>query len=355
MERLSEILIRLLRDGDFVALPGIGTLMAERVSGRLDKVRSVLFPPRKTLAFNPSIIRNDGLLINAIAELENCNLTEGQKIWDSWKSELNIHLEKFGSYEFKGLGTLMHVGSTYSFQADEFGENLLKESFGLQPILVHPISHQITAPPSKVVALPRRQIIPWRKLAAAALFIPFGFYLFWLFTHTEILHSDGQFQMSDLHPFAVKICSKYKPADRQYGIRITTDETKGLISTDTSEIIRVNFLTTEKNGSSGMWIRMRQNFALADTTQVQMPVVKIIQSMITPGSYHIVMGCFSVSENALRYAEELKSKGYQAVILDTFKTLHRVAITGFVTRESALENLENIKTDEQPGAWLVRK
>ncbi|MCB0483454.1 MAG: SPOR domain-containing protein [Flavobacteriales bacterium] len=354
MEQLTTILIRLLRERDFVALPGIGTLIAARVPSRLDQVRSLLFPPAKSITFNPDIQRNDGLLVDAIAETFKISLNDGQVLWEKWKTRLLQDIHDNGRLEIKGLGTFTFANKVIGFMADEFGENLLSESYGLRPIVATPVSkvRRMVKPPTtkSVVHSPARW---WPKVAAALLFIPLSFYLFWVFSSTELVRSSGNFQISDLNPFAEKICARYHPEAGVYTYASSIENEEKLLLTDSGSVVHINFL--RDIDARGFWVRLCADFVPADTTRVDMKVPSGTELKMAAGSFHIVMGCFSVPENAHRYIAELQKKGYSAILLDTFKTLHRVVVSGFVTREAAITALGQIKATEQPDAWLVRK
>jgi hypothetical protein len=355
LKPLEDILLELLREGDFVALPDIGTLIAGRMPGKLDRVRSLLFPARKELSFNPTLVRNDGLLADAIARKMDINLPEAQLRWNEFKREIDHQISNSGRCYLKGIGTLFHQEQSYSFTADEMGENLLKDSFGLQPIFISPVISKISIPEHKISIPPQSSRIAWGKIAAAVILFPLSIYVFWLFTSTELGSPSGNFYISDLNPFTEKICPKYKPILYETPDISYFDNAEGLLPVDTSEVVRITFRKDIDPLATGIWVKLRNAFAVADTTRVEMNVKELLPKERMPGSFHIVMGCFSVPENAEKYIETLRAKGYDAILLDTFKTLYRVAVTGFATREIALLELEKIKSGEQPGAWLVRK
>jgi cell division septation protein DedD len=75
---------------------------------------------------------------------------------------------------------------------------------------------------------------------------------------------------------------------------------------------------------------------------------------ISEEKFAIIAGCFSSIENAEKYVNELKSKGYPAKVFGTTKTgLHRVAISTFNNETEALENLSQLRLTFAGNTWLL--
>ena len=65
---LADHIRPLLRDHDCVIIPDFGGLVADAVPARVQPNRHALRPPARLLAFNQALTRNDGLLVDALAQ-----------------------------------------------------------------------------------------------------------------------------------------------------------------------------------------------------------------------------------------------------------------------------------------------
>ena len=105
---------------------------------------------------------------------------------------------------------------------------------------------------------------------------------------------------------------------------------------------------------------------IPEKTITTKPVAKNVSSkpkpeaVATPAAnsfrYFIIAGSFNNEHNALNLVNELKSKGFSAMIADTNKYgMFRVAYTGFQNEEEATLALVSIKNQQNHEAWLLKK
>ncbi|MBN2272940.1 MAG: SPOR domain-containing protein [Bacteroidales bacterium] len=70
--------------------------------------------------------------------------------------------------------------------------------------------------------------------------------------------------------------------------------------------------------------------------------------------YYIVAGCFRDEVNADEMVKELKKKGYNAMKFGTIGNLHAVSYASFTDKEKALQEMERIRREVAPEAWMVQ-
>ena len=75
---------------------------------------------------------------------------------------------------------------------------------------------------------------------------------------------------------------------------------------------------------------------------------------VSSKKYFIIGGCFEVPENAERFLNLLKEKGYPASKLSKLGRLTPVCYNGYLTKEDALAELSRIKAHDG-NAWLMAK
>ena len=78
--QLSDHIRTLLRDHDCVIIPDFGGLIAEYAPAHIHPVRHTLAPPAKHVAFNQSLTRNDGLLVDALSGALHVTPTPARQI-----------------------------------------------------------------------------------------------------------------------------------------------------------------------------------------------------------------------------------------------------------------------------------
>ena len=93
--KISTYIFELLQSQDCVIVPNFGAFVARNISAKISSDGSKIFPPNKELSFNKNVVKNDGLLLNAIASNENINYEVAeQKILCLKKNDCVIGREK---------------------------------------------------------------------------------------------------------------------------------------------------------------------------------------------------------------------------------------------------------------------
>lgn len=99
--------------------------------------------------------------------------------------------------------------------------------------------------------------------------------------------------------------------------------------------------------------------AVADTVEVAVveePEPVIVSEPVDPNSKHchIIAGSFQVESNALRFQEDMRSRGYDAQIVTRNTGYYYVSIKMFDTRAEAVAEWRNM-TMENPNLWILIK
>ncbi len=92
-----------------------------------------------------------------------------------------------------------------------------------------------------------------------------------------------------------------------------------------------------------------------EPTTKKMPSNKLAgKSASVDSVYFIIGGVFCKERNAIKYYNQLKEKGYNPeMLLNHTINCQRVSYARFRTRKEAEMMLMNIKTSENPGAWIL--
>jgi len=75
----------------------------------------------------------------------------------------------------------------------------------------------------------------------------------------------------------------------------------------------------------------------------------------TGGKYLMIVGCFTVSSNADKYAEKLNSLGYKAQIIPGRDNFQMVSVKTYASYREGIAELDNFRNNVTPNAWVYRQ
>jgi cell division septation protein DedD len=309
-----------------VVLPGLGGFIAKYKGASLNSSLHTVYPPQKTIGFNPQIKENDGLLVSALCALNNCSYSDGKIELDAWVKEQSNTLIRGEKISWKGIGILFQdrLGKI-QFIPDSKG-NFSVDSFGLEKIILVPVEREIEEPvTAEVSVLEKRaeQGSKWIWKAAAVLALPIlGVGIFAL-SH-KIESTDWQYASFKLFGTKSRI-AQFSPSTNRDIPTYTVEEEIDLIET---AVITAPEVTIEKRKA-----------------------VEIIRP-VSLAKYEIIVGAFSVSQNANRMVAELKKKGFNASLSGKKGNLQLVSAASDSNYEAIIQMLDKVKSEVNSSAWL---
>ena len=131
--KISSYIFELLQSHDCVIVPNFGALVARNISAKISSDGSKIFPPNKELSFNKNLVKNDGLLINAISSNENISYEGAEQKITNWVRRTNKKLEKQRYFEIKNIGSISLENTKYVFVPNQ-NSIFLKSSYGFNSI-----------------------------------------------------------------------------------------------------------------------------------------------------------------------------------------------------------------------------
>jgi cell division septation protein DedD len=354
MKHAADYISLLLYTHECVVLPGMGGFVTRNVPARIDRKTNVAYPPGKEVFFNRNLQRNDGLLAHEICLHEGVGFNEAMARLRLWVNDLQQQLELRGMAELPGMGNFYRGDGgqvQFSFTAVP---RFLDVAYGL-PVLrlsAHVSKSGVTAEPEKTgVETPvipigsvvteetpvrNRKTARWvRAAAAAAIFIPIGFYAWWIPSQTQVLNT-GKLTAADLNPFK----SQEMPV-ATYHIRASNMSLSGDM-----EPIEV------KTPVAGEYLTLETD---RETLVLLVESAKDLQTDEISGPYFAMIGAFSNPDNARRMIESLREKGHRAFVVDTTNGLLRIAVAQYTDEVEASKGLRDIQSADFPEAWLLKK
>jgi hypothetical protein len=355
---IEELIGDLLLQHNCVVIPSFGGFVAGQTPATFDATKGQILPPRKSLLFNKQLINNDGLLIAAYAHATKKSYEEStlyiQKQILHWQHKLDagerIAIDRVG---FIFLDSERNIG----FEQDKF-HNLLLASYGLGK--VHFVSQEdiqlmaqqevFTLAGEPTIASDKENVAPiiempnvvaeqeealpkivtptfnakkvWKYVAAAAI-LPICFYTYWLPMKTNLLES-GIISIQDFNPFHTSGKGLYakETLDLQIKPLNFDSELDQILKNLPSDVAVFSYPI-----ASDVFVPVKVKEVAPKTERVLPESVKpkVIEVKKVKPSGHLIVGCFSTSENANKLINELKAKGFNAYVVDVKNGLHRVS------------------------------
>jgi len=338
----------------------MGGFVANYSSAVLDKNKGVVYPPSKGIIFNKNLVKNDGLLVSEIAHELNISYNDALDRLNNYVASSKQTLQQGGRIELTGLGYLYLDGEKNVQYLAHQTINFLNDSYGLSPVMAIPLAKklEVVKMVEKPIELPvekkaepivekteekkeaviisikeAKEIIKTNKRKyywVAAVLLPIAFYSYWIPFQTDAIQT-GRLSISDFNPFATHELSVYTQRVEQDPVIIDTTE---IISVDTTTYTQTENLNVQP---------------VKESTFVEQPLV-------TKGMhFHIIGGCFVNYENAVSQLEDLNAGGNKAYLFGQASGFHRVALGSYATEAEALQQLEQIRANGQPNAWLLEE
>lgn len=371
MSELSDIIGILLLRNNCVVIPEFGGFVAKVVSAQIDVAKGVITPPKKALSFNKNLNNNDGLLISTLAQERNISFDEASLVVSDKVREIKSTLNKGERVHFQNVGFLFtNKAGAISFEQDRFF-NLLLSSYGLSNVHFvaeekEKVASKSADKKAKVIAFdpdqksdpalesvikasdpvrPKNKVLKTViKYAAAAVLLPIGFYSFWIPLKTDVLQS-GVVYSQDFNPFNKNIKPLYNSNEKRESLEIDTVRNGESMKEMTSQLSEsTTIFSYPIDDDLFVPVRLKQESNQAATSNI-----KELEN-----AYHLIVGCFENKENASSLVEELNNQGFNSLIVDFHRGLHRVSAGHSLSKEKVLK-IRDKANSRGLSSWVLKK
>lgn len=299
----------LLYRHDCVMVKGLGGFVCQRQSAQIKG--DSFIPPSKILTFNQSLHKGDGLLANHIAKEEKVSYQIAQqkiqyfsqKILDTLEEEKEIYLKNLGYFKKNSESKLV-------FRPDSKNDWLV-EAYGLTEFKVSEIPSQ-PVKPSPLVIENKVEDKP-KELKSS---------------------NSGYWKYAAIGLIAIGLA----------GLIGSQAYQKNVQQHNIAEQQKAEKILDQKIQKSSF------------TFSQPLKPISVEVKAKKPGKYHIVGGAFRVKANVDKKINQLKEKGFDAKYIgENAYGLHQVVYESFSDKNEAIETLKQIKSTENPYAWLYVK
>lgn len=323
---ISQYIYDLLLENDYVAVPGLGGFVCQYQSAVVDRHRSLISPPARTIAFNKALHQNDGLLIQHVVLKDVVSYKDAEDKIRSFVAQCNQQLHQIGSIQFPGIGRL-YMDELKNIQFTPSQESLpLDESFGLSNLIFVPVSRKLSEEPVLVDTEDATPVVHiqsaqkrWPYWVAASFAGVFIVGSMWL--------NLGQTSLSNAMTAGIFSGSTVQITSQQNELPMDNSQIK-------AESIGV--LTLKKPA----------------VEEVQENEIASMDALPDAQEYSIVVGAFKGPITAEKYKLRLQEQGYTVETLKTSPNTFVKVVVKF-NANSEEEALAAIRTNVEKDAWVL--
>ena len=318
---------QLIIDNKGVVIPGLGGFTAEYEPAAFDVTENKFLPPTNKISFNAQYTFSDDKLINLIAQKENTDKEKAKLQVESFVIQVKSQLKAGKTVAFPQIGTLRQDSKGKIHFARDKQSNLLAEAYGLKDLKTRPLEKesQPTVPVQKRSKSGKKIWITILSTAAIFLIIALSWYFTDGFTHMDLISSQQTVSRKDV--------IKEQPKTKAYLDSIAREDSLKAVINKTIDV------TTNKK----------------EALFYQEPETKTPEEKKQYAQFHIIAGSFKKMENAEKFCNELKAKGYNPEIIESDKNLLRISIYSYPDEISALKKLYQLReTSEIKSVWILK-
>ncbi|MFK7757053.1 MAG: SPOR domain-containing protein [Flavobacteriales bacterium] len=367
---IHQSIQELLFDHECVIIPEFGGFVTNYKPAFVHPKKQLIFPPSKQVTFNVNLGNNDGLLANYISRKEQIRYDAALTYVNSTVKEFKEQLNTGKRLSINGVGTISVNSSGALEFSPEDTHNFLRSSFGLKPIFLPTLEELAPEPAAAAVTAPQETPVisivePTaekkerkfnKKWLVAAAFLPL-MYFGGMTVHQNSSQISGFFSGWGT---SKQITAEFTPRIEGEKIQFTYEEPTSqlrLIADQNPELQSIIYSFEEGEISpNGTKVLMNKVVDSAIATPNNSSTTSKAYEKTSSGLqlYFVVAGCFQDQNNADGLVNKLRKKGFDAGIFGKKGSLHMVCYGSYTNRSAAKTALTEIKSSENPGAWLKK-
>lgn len=332
---IAAYISKLLYFTDCVIVPGLGGFVTNYASAKIHPTTHAFTPPSKSILFNSKLINDDGFLIHFISQNDKISYAQAKLEINYFVEEMKFELDQGKAVVFENVGELNKTSDgSFSFSPDRT-VNYLEESYGFSSFISPPIARQSMHKRLEKKFIDRKPVpdseikdrkVYWAYVTIIPIVLIVGWFVF----------MNG------------------------YNNKNTQESSVLSIGDPTIEHTETIDLPNEKNESEKQPLK-DSNFS--DTAPIPNKEIKETMEFSIPKSnttvqlnYYIIGGAFQYKPNADKLIGTLRSSGYNATHAGLNPNgLYLVSYFNSEDKSEALANLNLIRKESNPSAWLLKK
>jgi hypothetical protein len=362
---ISRHIRSLLFEHECVIVPGLGGFVSNYAPAKIHPVQHMFQAPSKTILFNPELKNNDGLLANAVAEIENITYPVALAIIANFSKNTLDAIRSGQKIELDEIGELSRgIEGNVLFKQDE-KHNYNKDAFGLSsfvsPMIERDNRKYASKPAVKFVNRREEEARPKKNKRVATwilVLIPLFIFSGWVSMKTQFWHGFSKSETSQVANIPEQnqndfieqqsLLDNSTLAANNDGVEGKITNIKPEKATFLPELSEPDILIDTKDKV------MEKEMELELTPD---PAPPVPEQVLTKKMYHLIGGSFENIENADILISSCKEQGYEnsMVIGQAANGFYRVSIAAYLRKSEAITELEKVRASLNPNVWLLRQ
>ena len=345
---LGLYISQLLQENETVIIPGFGVFISAYKHAEFDTESSQIIPPSKEISVNRKIRNNDGLLVRYVAEKEGISHFEALQKIEKEREKILYQLDKGEKINLDNTGILFYNRSNKIQFVSFDQENLLLDSFGLEAVAVKEVStsdasFEMEVESEEMQEEKKIEIQEEAKLESVEEFNEWKKKVF----EKENKKSGWIWYLFVLIPLIAAGIFILLNRNNSVLDSIKVIEEKALPQNDVSDDNPIE----KTNSLSGDSVSITEQAKIDEQNEIIPETTKIRDS--GGPKYYLVSGSFKEEENAEKYLQELKKKGYEPFHLGKKGNFFLIGINIYNSEREALKEQKLfIKNNPGSGAWV---
>lgn len=329
MKELSRHIEQLLLEHNCVIVPQLGGFVTQYVPARYVEAEKLFLPPARTVAFNPHLTLNDGLLVQSYMRVHSTTYQQTVRLIDRAVVDMKRRIQQDGSVNLHGIGTLSrNINGNYDFVPLTAGVST-PELYGLGAFSVEKVVRE-THKPITIADDGAYHFRINRELAnyVAAAIVGILFYFAWALPE----HRDAK---------ELTVAASIIPqAAHKAKIQQTT----------TTEASTTNIAETPAP------VAAEEKAVEMAEKKAEESVAEVPQNVAPEGSYTIVLATGVPQSGAEILVGQLSQAGFNHSEIRPYKRSKQVIYGVFSSEGEAREFLSGVRSQQQfKTAWVTRR
>lgn len=339
-----------------VIIPDFGGFVTSTVSARVDLEKGYFAPPEKKILFNRNLKNNDGLLISKIAESEKISYNESKKLVSDFVSDL-INEITSGSFLFQSIGKFYFNSENQICFDPAVQKNFNTSAYGMSSFVFPVIRSYDTVRVIDKKFRDReavRQIVTQKNARRIMIGVPLLLILALLPSKTNF----DIFSFKDTAGLNFHTTDIFSSSDKKESVDQTifemTRKQNALLYIEPS-IAKKEKIVPVTVDSSVMISKNEIPEIPEKAEPVKIDVPEKVSGPEISARFHLIAGSFTEQFRADIYVKQLKSKGYNPVILPADKGRLRISIASFSDKSEADSKLDSMRNNADLSLWLLTR
>jgi hypothetical protein len=116
----------------------------------------------------------------------------------------------------------------------------------------------------------------------------------------------------------------------------------------------IDTITADTGGTSTAIVDSAAYYSSMNATQAATKPAPASVSAVK-GNYYMIVGCFTIQQNAVNYAEKLRGLGYETQIIPGRDNFQMVAARTYDNYRESVAEIDKFRNEVSPNAWVYRK